>query len=203
MRPIGGAGVLALALALAGCGGEREASAAIPRARFVAANVALRSIPDSAGNAAALREAALKKHRVNEKQLKGFVAAHDRDPEYIAGVWREIAQKVDSAYERTQGPLRAGEEGPAPSPDPSGAPGVVGSPRTLEPPAEMPPPPGGRMREIIERANQKKPPLVRDPQQQPQPPQPERIRPPDGPPPDARRPWQPVPPPRPDSAPRP
>ncbi len=208
MRPIGGAGVLALALALAGCGGEREAAAAIPRARFVAANVALRSIPDSAADAAALREAALKKHRVNEKQLKDFVDAHNRDPEYIAGVWREIAQKVDSAYERTLA-ARDGGERPAPSPDPSGvpgapgtpgasgAPGVVGQPQTLEPPPEMPPPPGSRMREIIERENRKKPPLVGDPQQ------PRQLSPPEGPPPDARRPSRPIPPPLPDSVPRP
>jgi len=193
MRPFLGAALLALALS--GCGGEREAAAAIPRARFVAANVALRTVPDSVGNAAALREAALKKHGVNEKQLKGFVAAHGRDAEYMAGIWREIAQKVDSAYERTLA-AREGDEGPAPSPNPSGAPGVVGQPRTLEPPAEMPPPPpGGRMRQITERLN-KKPPVVRDPEQT-EPASPSDARPRD------TRPSRPIPPPRPDSAARP
>jgi hypothetical protein len=194
MRPIGGAALLALVLA--GCGGEREAAGAIPRARFVAANVALRTVPDSVGNAAALRQEALRKHRVNEKQLKGFVAAHGRDPEFMAAVWREIAQKVDSAYERTLA-ARNGEDGSAEAPNSSGAaPGVVGQPRTLEPPPEMPPPPpGGRPRQITERLN-KKPPIVRSPEQ------PEQVNPSDARPRDIR-PSQPMPPPRPDSAARP
>lgn len=200
IRQIGGAALLALVLA--GCGG-RDAAAAIPRERFVAANVALRTVPDTVGNAAALRQEALKKHRVTEKELKGFVAAHGRDPEFMAGVWRDIAQRVDSAYERTLAGARTEEESPTGSPNPSGSalsrlpPGAVGETRTIVPPSETPPPPpGGRTlpRQITDRLSKK--PVVRDPQQ------PERASPSDARPRDTR-PWQPRPPVRPDSAPQP
>jgi len=208
-RPFGGAALLALALA--GCGGGREAAASIPRERFVAANVALRSVPDSVGNAAALRQAALRKHRVDEKALKGFVTVHGRDAEYMAGVWREIAQKVDSAYERTLAASRGEEPTPGDmaradsgDPRPPGSalsrlpPGVVGETRTLERPSEMPPPPPGVRgipREVAERMRKR--PVVRPGQ----PPRPERADPSDARPRDTRPSL--VPPPRPDSAPQP
>jgi hypothetical protein len=106
-----------LALVLAACGGEREAAASIPRERFVAANVAMRSVPDSAPNAQALRAQALQKHKVSEKELKQFVRAYSRDPEFMAGVWRDISNKVDSAWESTRPRDAPPTAGAPPAPD--------------------------------------------------------------------------------------
>ena len=193
----------ALALFLAGCGGgEREAAAAIPRARFVAANVALRTVPDTAANAAAMRLDSLKKYRVSEKELKAFVAAHARDAEYMAEVWREISEKVEKAHERTfasQQPVEGAEPGPPPP---------NGEPVQIVPPDGPPPPPVSVMPGVQPGAPMTIPPEAvpaPTPVQPPRemvrpgpPPSPERpVRdsalrtPPAGPPPDARRPWQP------------
>jgi hypothetical protein len=197
IRPIGGAALLALSLAA--CGGGRDASAAIPRERFVAANVELRTVPDTVRDAAALREQALKAHRVTDEELKAFVAAHGGDATYMADVWREISHKVDSAYEATLAVRNGDDAHPdddSGEPTPPIPPGIVDGPRTIEPPMEIPPPqPGARgvPREIVERMEKKPPPA--DPQQ------PQRVSPSDAPPRDTR-PWQPMPRPR-DTIPEP
>jgi hypothetical protein len=82
-------------LALAGCRGGSGRTDVIPTDRFVAANVALRILPDSAPQAD--RTAALKKARVTDRQLRAWVTAHARDPEALAKAWEQIATKVDSA----------------------------------------------------------------------------------------------------------
>lgn len=111
--------LLAAALLLAACGGKSDASGGgIPRERFVAANVAVRALPDSATPAE--RKAALKKAGVTERQLRAWVNLHARDPETLAKTWEEIAFKVDSV---------AG--GPPPPPPSAGGP----------PPGAIPPPP--------------------------------------------------------------
>jgi hypothetical protein len=83
-----------LALAAA-CGGDKGPAGVIPREKFVAVNVALRSLPDSATPAA--RAATLRKHGVTEQQLKAWVNGHAREPQEMAKAWEEIAFKLDSA----------------------------------------------------------------------------------------------------------
>jgi hypothetical protein len=83
------------ALSLAACTQEPEPPAGvIPREKFVAANVALRLLPDSAQQAA--RDAALKKAGVTDRQLRAWVTAYSRQPETLADTWEQIAFKVDS-----------------------------------------------------------------------------------------------------------
>jgi hypothetical protein len=87
--------LLAAAVALAGC--QRQAPAAsgtIPRERFIAANVAVRTLSDSATPAE--RRVALRKAGVTERQLRAWVAVHAREPETLAKTWERIAFRVDS-----------------------------------------------------------------------------------------------------------
>jgi hypothetical protein len=87
--------LLLAAAALGGCRREARAPAnVISRERFVAANVALRTLPDSAPQS--VRDATLRKNRVTERQLRTWVTLHSRDPRVLASAWEEIAGKVDS-----------------------------------------------------------------------------------------------------------
>ncbi|HEX8696000.1 MAG TPA: hypothetical protein VF746_26530 [Longimicrobium sp.] len=175
----------ALALAVAACGG-RDAAAAIPRARFVAANVALRTVPDTAGDAAALRQAALKQHRVTEKDLTRFVAAHRRDAEFMAEVWKEIAREVEKVHDARSRPA-AGRPGappvatmptpPVPAPGQPTRPTMMPTPPPGVPPsAGRPPVPATKPPRLI------RPDTTRPPTQLPPPREPRDARP-----------WQPVP----------
>jgi hypothetical protein len=103
------------------------------REKFVAANVAVRTLPANATDAD--RAAALKKQRVTEKQMKAWVNAHARDAETLSITWEEIAKKVDSLTTPR----------PASSPDSAGAgppPSLGGAPTVLPGSA----PPGARPR---------------------------------------------------------
>lgn len=83
------------ALALAACSQEPKPPAGvIPRDRFVAANVAVRLLPETATQAE--RDAALKKAGVTDRQLRAFVTAYARRPEALAQTWEQIAFRVDS-----------------------------------------------------------------------------------------------------------
>lgn len=83
-------------LLLGACGrAEPEpAGSVISRQRFVAANVALRMLDSTA--TAAQRDSVLRRHRVTEEQLRGFVAAHAGDT-VLAGVWEQIATGLEAA----------------------------------------------------------------------------------------------------------
>jgi len=122
----------ALAAVLGGCR-EKRASAAIPRQRFVLANVDMRSVPDTAAHGDSLRRAALKKHGVTEADLRRFVEVHSHSPEYLATVWREVSDSVQKRYERTF-PAHAG--GPPPG---VGIPGTDTRPDAGIPGRETPP----------------------------------------------------------------
>ena len=82
------------ALAAAACGGDTGPAGVIAREKFVAANVALRSLPDSA--TPETRVATLRKHGLTERQLKAWINGHTGEPQEMAKVWEEIAFKLDS-----------------------------------------------------------------------------------------------------------
>lgn len=124
---------------VAACSGDSRPDT-LPRERFVAANVALRAIPDTAVGADSLRAAALKKAGVTAPQLRAWVRSHREETELVADVWREIAdslQKRDSvvlaraAAAAPEPPLDAPV---VPPPDPPG--GMIDGD-----PLEGPPPP--------------------------------------------------------------
>lgn len=122
-----------LAFSLAACGGDEKPSGVMAREKFVAANVAVRTLPANATDAD--RAAVLKKQRVTEKQMKAWVNAHARDAETLSLTWEEIAKKVDSLTTRPAvTPPGAAGDGPPPS---------LGDPPTTPPQAV---PPGVRPR---------------------------------------------------------
>jgi hypothetical protein len=59
----------------------------------------MRSVSDTAAKGDSLRKAALRKHRVTEADLRRFVEVHGRSPEYMASVWRDIADSVQRRYD--------------------------------------------------------------------------------------------------------
>jgi hypothetical protein len=121
-----------LGLSLAACGGDEKPSGVMAREKFVAANVAVRTLPANATDAD--RAAALKKQRVTEKQMKAWVNAHARDAEMLSLTWEEIAKKVDSLTHQPVTPPASPGDGPPPSP---------GGPPTIAPQSV---PPGVRPR---------------------------------------------------------
>jgi hypothetical protein len=145
----------ALCVAFTACTGKKQGPPVISRTRFVQANADLRSVPDTAANGDSLREAALKKHRVSEAELRRFVVAHQRDAEYMATVWREIADSVQKRYDRSF-PL---------------------SHPTTEHPMVPNQPPGGQPPAVNTPAGQPRPPVVKAPGEprQPQRPHPPRL----------------------------
>lgn len=112
--------ILAAALLLAACGKEEKPGGVIPPEKFVAANVAVRSLPD--GATAAERAAVLRKHGVTEVQLKAWVNGHARDPETLAKAWEQIAFRLDSLSHPTvyvppqPSPTAPGAQVPPPRP---------------------------------------------------------------------------------------
>jgi hypothetical protein len=128
------------ALALAACKDTPGTpSGVISREKFVAANVAVRTVPDTASQAQ--RDAALKKAGVTDKQLRAWVTAYSRQPDALAEAWEEIAFKVDSIGGAT--PMQVGGP-PPPSPEvlemPRPRPDFRGDSMRV-PPRRRPPPP--------------------------------------------------------------
>lgn len=138
--------LLAATLVLAACGREETPAGVIPREKFIAANVEVRSLPD--GATPEQRAAVLRKHGVTEKQMKAWVTGHSRDPEVLAKAWEEIAFKLDSAGNPPVGgppaPSSRPPSGRVPPPRPvgmQGPPGIVPPPPPAavgEPPARAP-----------------------------------------------------------------
>jgi hypothetical protein len=118
--------LLAATVLLAACGKDEPPAGVIPPDKFVAANVAVRSLPDDAS--AEQRAAALRKQGVTDKQLRAWVTVHSRDPESLAKAWEQIAFKVDSLSNPTP------HVPPPPSPEHSPMPGTAHAPppRPLE-----------------------------------------------------------------------
>ncbi|HKP74784.1 MAG TPA: hypothetical protein VJT67_04540 [Longimicrobiaceae bacterium] len=132
----------ALVAAASGCR-PKQAAGAIPRDRFVQANVDMRAVPDTVAGADSLRKAALRKHHVTEADLRRFVDAHARNPEYLSGVWREVSDSLQRRFERTfpsvqERVRQAGGGGAIPGTEPGGIPGVEANPipgAVVKPPA--------------------------------------------------------------------
>jgi hypothetical protein len=186
----------AMAAVLAGCE-TKPAAGAIPRRTFVRANVDLRSVPDTATKGDSLRRAALRKHRVTEADLRAFLTVHGRDTEYLASVWREVADSVQRRWEASFPSMaeRHGVTPDAPGTVPGADPAATASPPGAIPGLEADVPgaaatPGAPPRAIVRPPNERKPPPP--PVNEPPPPDPARprpmVRPPPGPPPDARGP---------------
>ena len=194
------------ALLLGGCGKEgRAAPGVVSRERFIAANIAMRAVPDTAARADSLRAAALQKHRLTEKELRDWVAAQ-RDPAELASVWAVIADSVDRIVQKRDSAeivrqreagiedeiMRAREEGRDPA-------SVVGRAtvdgQILTPPeldsADAGLPPGIKRPRRVPRPGEARPGDLSRPRALP--PGARRIEPPSEPPPDARRPWVPPP----------
>ncbi|MBW3571177.1 MAG: hypothetical protein KY467_08725 [Gemmatimonadetes bacterium] len=137
--------LLAAALALAACRDGAPAGV-IPRETFVAANVALRSLPDTA--TAQQRAAVLRKHGVTERQLKAWVNGHVREPKVLAKAWEEIAFKLDSLSDPALAPPRPSPTAPGsriPPPRPQGMP-APGESARIGPPPPPPLPADGEQR---------------------------------------------------------
>ena len=89
--------VLAVVSASGGCDTRRGRSAdTISRAKFVAANVALRT----GDTTEVARAGVLREHKVTEDQLRGFVTMYAGDT-LLAGVWDEIAKGVEAKRPET------------------------------------------------------------------------------------------------------
>jgi hypothetical protein len=131
--------VPAAALALAACGGDDAPAGQIPREKFVAANIAVRSLPD--GATPEQRAAALRKHGVTEKQLKAWINAQAREPEVLAKAWEEIAFKLDSlggaVLPTPVTPVPGGTAAPVPPPP---RPPLQGRPDSIRLDPSLPPP---------------------------------------------------------------
>lgn len=128
-------------LLLAACKPEPKVPAGvISRDKFVAANIAVRTLPESA--AQAQREAALKKAGVTDRQLRAWVTAHARQPETLSKAWEEIAFKVDSIGGGI--PLPNGgvpQPGPEPAQQPPPPPAGAAPPPPPPPAVGTPQPP--------------------------------------------------------------
>lgn len=133
----------AAAVALAACTGKQQGPSAIARERFVQANVDLRSVPDTAPHGDSLRAAALRRHHVTAADLRRFVSVHGRSAEYMATVWREIADSVQKRYDRSF-PLVHPTHGPPPLPSTTMPNQPPGQPPIAAPnqPLAQPPIPG-------------------------------------------------------------
>ncbi len=105
----------ALAAAALACGGEkRPPPNVISSEKFIAANVALRTVPDTVPDPAATRLARMGQQEVTPEQLQAFVDAHRNDLTYMAALWDTIARQVEmqnSVMERERNEARGrGEE---------------------------------------------------------------------------------------------
>jgi hypothetical protein len=178
-------GTALIAAVVAACG-KKQAPGVISRERFVAANLAFRSVPDTVDNADSLRAAALRRHRVTAKDLQRFVQAHARNIEYMSLIWREVGDSLQFRYERsmkltppggTRPPvLMSDSELDARAADTVGRRPSRAVVRPPNLPPEMRPPPRG----VIPKPRNRPPGMT---QQVPP------TRKPPGPPPDATKPW--------------
>jgi hypothetical protein len=107
-------------------GGDR-----ISRERFVAANVALRLLPEEATEEE--RAAVLERYRVGSADLHRWVRDHADDPRALGEAWQQVAARLDSVVEAAGRP--APLDGMEPPP-----PGVMDAP--LPRPGAKEPPPG-------------------------------------------------------------
>lgn len=109
--------LLLLLLAGTGCRGG-EPGDRISRERFVAANVALRTLPEDAGEEQ--RAAVLERYRVSSEDLHRWVEDHADEPGVLAAAWQEVAARLDSLADSRPEPFADSPDtlaiGPPPPP---------------------------------------------------------------------------------------
>jgi hypothetical protein len=147
--PIRPAVPMLIVLMAAGCG--RDAGDRISRERFIAANVALRTLPDTAS--AEQRAEALARFGVDAADLHRWVAHHEDDPAILSEAWNAVAHRLDSLAAERPEPLVLTEGDDLVHPPP--------------PAAEDPPPPdrpgGEGRREMAEQLGVPRPPAPAGP----------------------------------------
>ncbi|HEY0014984.1 MAG TPA: hypothetical protein VGC13_01655 [Longimicrobium sp.] len=130
--------VLPAALLLSACGGDEQPAGVISRDKFIAANVAVRTLPDDA--TPERRQEALRKHGVTDRQLKAWVTVNARDPEVLAKAWEQIAFKLDSLGGVQSTPIPASPVPGSAVPPPVRRPPLKGRPDSVRQ-LPVPPPP--------------------------------------------------------------
>lgn len=130
--------VLPAALLLSACGGGKQPAGVISRDKFVAANVAVRTLPDDA--TPERRAEALRKHGVTDRQLKAWVTVNARDPEVLAKAWEQIAFKLDSLGGVQSTPIPPPPAPGAAVPPPVRRPPLKGRPDSVRQQFPVPPP---------------------------------------------------------------
>jgi hypothetical protein len=133
--------VAVLALLLAACGGDESASG-ISREKFIRANVALRTVSDTAPQVDSLRARALRKEKVTPAQLRAWLKEHERNTVLMAETWTEISKRVQAADSARRPPPPVPPTGGPPPSFPPGGPEIAPPPPSVTPvPAPQPPPP--------------------------------------------------------------
>jgi hypothetical protein len=99
---------LLLALAPSACGREGQAASTLTREQFVRANVAMRSVPDTATNAKQMRLDSMTKHGASPGRLRLFVRANGDNLRMLSEAYLEIADSVDRRATR-RGELSSGD----------------------------------------------------------------------------------------------
>jgi hypothetical protein len=103
--------LLVAAALLAGCRTEAET---ISEERFVAANVALRTLPETATDEQ--RAAVLARYRVAPADLHAWVRANEDHPDALAAAWRRVAERLDSLAAVEDGTIEDGAVAGPPAP---------------------------------------------------------------------------------------
>jgi hypothetical protein len=88
--------VLCTLLVAPSCRGGGD-GAPISRERFIAANVALRTLPADATDEQ--RAAVLDHYRASPEELRRWVEAHADEPRVLAEAWQQVATRLDSLSE--------------------------------------------------------------------------------------------------------
>jgi hypothetical protein len=128
-----------LALLLAACAGDESASG-ISREKFIRANVALRTVSDTAPQVDSLRARALRKEKVTPAQLQSWLKEHERNTVLMAETWTEISKRVQAADSARRPPPPVPPTGGPPPSFPPGGPEIP-PPSVTPVPAPQPPPP--------------------------------------------------------------
>jgi hypothetical protein len=113
---------------LAACRGRADV---VSRERFIAANVALRTLADDA--TPEQRDSVLARYRVDADDLRRWLDHHEGRPEVLSAAWHAVAERLDSLAAVRPMPLERDTAGEAPRPDPPDDPPPSTPPRATGP----------------------------------------------------------------------